>query len=45
MGVLLAAKFIGEIAGVDRFSQTRRSPGWRGARRSLSPPDEPTATA
>ena len=45
IGVLIAAKLIGEIAGIDRFTTTRNSPAWPAARRSRSPPDAPTATA
>ena len=34
IGVLLAAKFIGEIAGIDRFTSTPNSPASPAAHRS-----------
>ncbi|HEY2201634.1 MAG TPA: hypothetical protein VGH56_07080 [Solirubrobacteraceae bacterium] len=46
LGVLIAAKLIAGIAGIDRFtSDARNSHGSPAARRSRSHPDEPTATA
>jgi hypothetical protein len=43
--VLLAAKFIGEIAGIDRFNPRRPARASPAARRSPSSADEQTATA
>jgi hypothetical protein len=44
-GVITAAKLIGEIAGVDRFTATRNSLALPDARPSPSPQAAPTATA